>query len=51
MKKLTIELNMANYDEHRIINLIFNQTSHIFAKQVKGMSKLKLEKNWKRMHR
>ena len=41
MKKLTIELNMANYNEHRITNFIFNQTSHIFAnigaEQVKGM--------------
>ena len=44
---LTIELNMANYDEHRITNLIFNQTSHIFAnigaKQVKGMCKFQVE--------
>ena len=47
VKMLTIELNMANYDEHRITNLIFNQTSHIFAnivtKQVKGMCTFQVE--------
>ena len=38
VKKLTIELNMANNDEHGITNLIFNQTS-----QVKGMCTFQVE--------
>ena len=47
VKEVNIDLNMENYDEHRITNILFNRTPQVFtnigAKQGKGICTFQVE--------